>query len=552
MKILGLGGWHHDANVALLENGHVLALGEEERFTRVRYQGESHLKSIDFCLSEGKCSLKDMDVFTYYMRGDTVEEFQRKYKNSGSTFEHHIEKLIGIDHHGSHAACAFYTSPFENAAIITLDGYGDGYTGSIWFGKGNTITPILRIPNPHSLGALWMGITQYLGFGMRDEGKTMALASYGEPRYVDFLMDRIALKEDGSFEFKFTHDSIKAFIDSRYSFFWDIASCPRLREDPLRQIHFDIAASVQHVTNKIGLHMAHIAFSLTKSPNLCIAGGVALNSVMNGVLVNESPFSNIHVPPFPADNGAGLGSALFYYHQILEKPRTPVTHTLAYFGEEFDNTFIEHNLKHLGGTEITKLPAITSIKKSKYSSRIKYYRPDDIIDVTAEMLANNLVVGWFQGRSEVGPRALGNRSILANPCSIEMRDQVNNNIKHREWFRPLAPSVCEDACKTFFENDHPSPYMTFVYKIRPEVSKFIPAVTHIDGSARVQTVREEQNSKYYALIKTFGEKTGVPVLLNTSFNDREPIVNSPADALSCFLRTEIDALVIGDFIVIKV
>lgn len=559
MLIMGVGGWDHDASVALMRDGVPIAVGEEERFTRVRYQGHPYGRSLEFCLRQGKVSSRDVDVTTYYMRRDTVAEFKGYYL---SDFVARDKKFVCIDHHAAHAASAFYTSTFNDAAILTIDGYGDGVSAAIWHGRGEEITLLEQVPHPHTLGGLWMGLTQYLGFGMRDEGKTMALASYGEPRYLQFILDRIDLRPDGTYRFKIDNGEVLPFLDGRHTFFRAIEP-PRQAGQLLKQVHFDIAASLQEATNTIVMRMAEAAFRLTNSPSLCLAGGVALNSVLNGYLMRKGPFAQVYVPPFPGDNGAGLGSALYYYHSTLGLPRTR-QHMSAALGAGFHSDQIEAALEKAGSLRASPSLQNTLLSQPNPLSlgdragntavppwRLQHYKSDDAPLEAAELLAGVGVIGWFQGRAEVGPRALGQRSILANPGLNNVRDYLNKVIKRREWFRPYGPAVLQSECGRYFDSCQPSPYMSFVHSVLPSMRKAIPAVTHVDNSARVQTV-DADNSPFARLISKFGEHTGIPIILNTSFNNQEPIVNSPDDALRTFATGQLDVLVLGDFVVAKV
>ncbi|HYP41917.1 MAG TPA: carbamoyltransferase C-terminal domain-containing protein [Chloroflexia bacterium] len=560
MLVLGVSGWDHDASVALLDSGVAVAIGEEERFTRARYQGHPHTRSLDFCLRQAKVRLEDVDMVTYYMLQDTVDSFK-------STYLHRFvgnkpDAFVCVDHHATHAACAFFTSPFTDAAILTIDGYGDGTSAAIWHGHDTSLTCLERIPHPHTLGGLWMGLTQYLGFGERDEGKTMALASYGEPKYLDLIMDRVQLREDGGYRFDLGRYDTLTFLDGRHTFFLSI-SPPRPPGEPLRQVHFDIADSLQEATNIIVLRMVEAAFKMTGSPNLCLAGGVALNSVLNGVIRRRSPFEQVYVPPFPGDNGAALGSALYYYHHVCKMPRTANLSTAA-LGEGFNEPQIRTALERIGSSysRSSLRDAILSQpprcdepgvpeQAAVEQARLVHYRSEEVAEDTADFLAAGHTIGWFQGRAEVGPRALGQRSILADPRRPEMRDYLNSKIKHREWFRPYGPAVIESECDTYFDSGQPSPFMAFVYNVRQEKRQALPAVTHVDGSARVQTVAADPDWPYYRLIRSFAQRTGVPVIVNTSFNDREPIVNTPEEALRCFVRTNLDVAVLGEYVVAK-
>lgn len=558
---MGFGGWEHDANVAMVHDGIVHSIGEEERFTRRRYQGQPHLNSFNFCMNYSGIRLKEIDIVSFFMANDFVAKFEGHYLNS--ILRRDFKKTICVDHHAAHAASAFFTSSLSESAIITIDGFGDNSSTAVWYGKGTTIIPIFKVRYPHTLGGLWKTITKYLGYSSRDEGKTMALASYGEPRYFDFLMEKIVLHRDGTYRFNIEKYDITNYLSRRSNFFVPIAGQQRSSVENLRQIHFDIAASLQKVTNTIVNHIAESAFKATGSQNLCLAGGVALNSVMNSVLRKESPFAQIYVPPFPGDNGTGLGSALHICHQVYGI-NCNLSNISPYLGMSLNKKRTGIILDKIGSTLIAKRSAFNPISTSehinkkqliinreKVTPKLHHYCSSNVVEDTADFLNNGLVVGWYQGRSEVGPRALGNRSILADPRREFMRDYINNAVKHREWFRPCAPSIIEEACGEYFDSDQCTPFMSFVYQVRDDKKSILPAITHIDGSARVQTVSKTQNPLFYNLLKAFEKRSGIPVLLNTSFNDREPIVNTQEEAICCFIRTNIDILVIGDYIISK-
>ena len=449
-----------------------------------------------------------------------------------------IKKRIGykgnimfIPHHLSHAASAFLVSPFNKAAIITIDGVGEWTTASYGIGDENKIKIMKEIQFPHSLGLLYSTVTAFLGFKVNnDEYKIMGLSAYGKPKYIDAFKKIIEIKNDGSFKLNmeyFAYHYKKRMYSNK---FVKILGKPRVKE-PINERHKDIAASLQKITEEIIIRMANHVHKTTRMTNLCMAGGVALNSVANGLLYEKTKFKNIFIQPAASDAGGAIGVG-FYINSILNKKRDFVMNH-AFFGPGFSDSEIKE-----------------SLRRSNIS--FKEYRRNELLKTVAKLIWNNKIIGWFQGRMEIGPRALGNRSILANPCNPKMKDIVNKKVKHREEFRPFAPAVCYDKAKEFFDINEERPFMLKVCNVKKEKRRLVPAITHIDGSARIQTVRKEQNPLFYNLIDEFGKLSKVPVLLNTSFNVKgEPIVCSLDDAYKCFKGTEIDYLVMGNFMISK-
>ena len=568
MYILGISCYYHDAAAALIRDGQLVAAADEERFSRIKHDSDYPRRAIEFCLRTAGIKGTDLDYVVFYEKPFTkfhriittfLEEYPYAWRAFGeamkkwlgqklwikSTIMEHLgvpsEKILFSDHHLSHAAAAFLCSPFEKAAILTIDGVGEWTTAAWGQGNGTHIELKEEIRFPHSLGLLYSVFTAFLGFKVNEgEYKVMGLAPYGEPKYVDRVMELLHLADDGSFAldmsyFNYTRSHTRAFSRK----FLKIFGPPRERKraETVEPYYADIAASIQKVTEEIMLRMARYVHEQTGLPYLCMAGGVALNSVANGRILRETPYERLYIQPAAGDAGSALGAALFAYHTLLGHPRNFVLDH-AYWGEAHGPASIrafleEHNIPY---EELTD---------------------DEIVERTVEALQQGHVIGWHQGRFEWGPRALGARSILADPRRPEMKDIVNSKIKFREGFRPFAPVVTAEACQTFFElsdaDDHyPARFMLFVVPVHESKHDVIPAVTHVDGTARIQVIREDWNPLYYRVVHTFGEATGVPVLLNTSFNLKgEPIVNTPEDAYRTFSRSGIDHLVMGPFWVSK-
>jgi carbamoyltransferase len=439
------------------------------------------------------------------------------------------------DHHYAHAASTFYASGFDSAAILTMDGVGEWATMCRGRGDGSRINLTHELRYPHSLGLLYSTVTAYLGFRVNGgEGKVMGLSSYGEPVYFDQLMaDVVRMKPDGSFNFNLDYFSFyKDLVMYSKKFIQDFGP-PREPESELTKRDEDMAASLQKVTETIVLAAAESLHKETGLDRICIAGGVGLNSVANGLLLKELPYKEIFIQPASGDDGGAIGSALYYHHQVKEQPRKWAMRN-AYLGPSYSNE------------EVVRFLKLRQIPFREFEGE------DELLERVSQDLADGLIVGWMQGRMEYGPRALGNRSILANPTLPEMKDRLNARVKHREPFRPFAPTILADRVGDFFTPAHASPFMLLVVDTRPDKLEVLPAITHVDGTARLQTITREQNQRYYDLISRFGEKTGVPVVLNTSFNVRgEPIVCDFGDALECFLNTDMDRLVMQNCYVVK-
>lgn len=560
MNILGLSCFYHDSAACLLRDGHIVAAASEERFTRKKHDADFPANAIRYCLEEGRVKSSDLDYVGFYDK--PLLKFERILATYLSTFPRSYlafmkavpvwlrEKLwtkdrikrelsyngeiLFAEHHESHAASAFLVSPFEEAAILTVDGVGEWATASLAEGLGNKIRMLKQIDFPHSLGLLYTAFTSYLGFKANSaEYKVMGLAPYGEPKYYDRIMNNlIDVRDDGSFRLNMDYLAYAYGLKMTNARFANLFEGPvREPESPLDQRHKDLAASIQKVTEEVMLKLAFALHKQTSHDNLCMAGGVALNCVANGRILREGPFAKVFIQPAAGDAGGALGVAKYIYHTVLGNPRDSTLDDV-YLGPSFSSEQIQ-SLLDTAGAPYQKL------------------KRNELIETVARLIADQSVVGWFQGRMEFGPRALGNRSILADARSAENKDRVNLKIKFRESFRPFAPSVLEEYCSEFFDLGCASPYMLLVAQVK-EDKRVIPAVTHLDGSARIQTVSRDSNPMFYDLIAEFHKLTGVPVIINTSFNVRgEPIVCTPEDAFRCFMRTDMDFLVMDHFILDK-
>ncbi len=585
--ILGISAYYHDAAACLVRDGEVVAAAQEERFSRKRHDADFPRHAVDYCLAEGGLTLRELDYVAFYDKpllkferlleqylgvaprglGQFIAAMPVWLREKLFTRRMILKDLEGFEgevlfaeHHESHAASAFYPSPFAEAAVLTMDGVGEWATSSWGAGRGNDLELLAELHYPHSLGMLYSAFTYYTGFKVNSgEYKVMGLAPYGEPRFAGVILDRLVeLRDDGSFKLDMQYfDFLHGLTMTNGAFDQLFGGPPRRPESPLTQREMDLAASVQQVTEEIVLRMARHVHRETGLPNLCLAGGVALNCVANGRLLREGPFERLWIQPAAGDAGGALGVALAVHHKVLGAPRRVRSEgdgmRGAYLGPAFDDDAVEAALGACGAV-LERLPR------------------DALLDRTARLLAAERVVGWFQGRMEFGPRALGARSILGDPRSARMQSVLNLKIKYRESFRPFAPSILRERLHEWFELDVDSPYMLLVAPVRASrriemtgaeqrlfgIEKLhvprstIPAVTHVDYSARIQTVHPDTNPLYHALLERFDALTGCPVLVNTSFNVRgEPIVCTPEDAWRCFMRTEMDHLVIGSFILDK-
>jgi carbamoyltransferase len=560
MNILGLSCFYHDAAAALLRDGVLVAAAQEERFTRKRHDDSFPKHAIEYCLDYAGLRVDQLDHIVFYDR--PFIKFERIIQTYLATFPfgfqsflkalpvwlkekmwipQRINEELGFekrplfaDHHMSHAASAFLVSPFEEAAILTLDGVGEWETTTYGRGKGTEIELLKSIWFPHSLGLLYSAFTYYLGFRVNSaEYKVMGLAPYGEPKYYDLIMkELVALRDDGSFRLNMKYFTYHYGLTMTGRKFESLFKEPRRDpESKLTQFHKDMAASIQKVTDTIVVGMARHLQHETGMKYLCMAGGVALNCVSNSKILEQTDFQDIFVQPAAGDAGGALGAAYYVYNTVLKNPRT-YTMNDAFLGPEYSDKEIEDLLR-------------------KYEVDFIKYPREELLHETVSLIADQKVIGWFQGRMEFGPRALGSRSIIADARNPKNQSIVNLKIKFRESFRPFAPTVLEDRTGDYFKPDRPSPFMLFVATVR-EDKREIPAVTHVDGSARLQTISRKQNALYYDLIADFERQTGCPVIINTSFNVRgEPIVCTPEHALRCFIRTEMDYLVMGSYVVAK-
>ena len=560
-----------------MQDGKLVAAAQQERFSRIKHDLEFPKEAIEYCLKEAGITIDDVDYVGFYDK--PFVKFERILMTYLATFpksfnsfrkalplwlrkklwmrqliHNELEydgELLFAEHHQSHAASAFLFSPFEESAIITVDGVGEWATATVGVGNGTDIELKEEIKFPHSLGLLYSACTYYLGFKVNSaEYKVMGLAPYGNPVYYEKIMeDMVHVRPNGSFRLNmdyFAYDYGLTMTNKRFEEFFGAPK--RDPETKLEQHHKDVAASVQKVTEEIVLRMSDHAYELTGSENLCMAGGVALNCVANGRVIRESKFKNLFVQPAAGDAGGAVGVAGFIYHTLLKNPRNG-NWTTPYLGPAFSDEEIEAYLT--GGD--ASFPVCEDAERYRNDNTISFRKlgREELIRETAKRIEEQNVIGWFQGRMEYGPRALGNRSILADARNPKNKDVVNLKIKFRESFRPFAPTVLEEYIGEYFEIDRPSPYMLLVAQVQND-KRVIPSVTHVDGSARIQSVSRDENPLYYDLIDEFRKQTGCPVIINTSFNVRgEPIVCSPDDAFMCFMRTHMDYLVMGSYVLAK-
>lgn len=560
MNVLGLSYNYHDAAASVVRDGVPIAAAEEERFSRLKHDLSFPDRAIAYCLHEAGISAAELDAVAFYEKParklERALQIGKQYalvsiENVAAQFptliiqgmgaEDTVRDKLGFrgpvffcEHHGSHAASAFYLSPFEEASILTVDGVGEWATCAEFTGQGSSIEKRREIYYPHSIGLFYSTLTAFLGFRVNDdEYKIMGLASYGKPCYRREFDKLIEIHGDGSFTlaleyFAYMYDSEKMYSTQMEG----LLGKPRRNHEPIEERHMDIASSLQEVTEEVMVAMARSCRSNTASANLCLAGGVAYNCVANSKIVERSGFERVFIQPAAGDSGGAIGAALWASHEILNEPRYPI-HFNPLLGPSFTEDQILNRL---------------------HAFEMKYIRleEEDLCRRVAKLIHNNLILGWFQGRMEFGPRALGSRSILANPCAANMKDILNARVKFREEFRPFAPAVTEEASPTYFELEGASPFMLQTPRVRPDKAAQIPSVTHVDGTARVQTVSATGNPLFHRLIECFGDLSGVPILINTSFNIRgEPIVCTPDDAIKCFMGTDIDFLAIGPFLVSK-
>jgi carbamoyltransferase len=586
MNILGISAFYHDSAACLVQDGKIISAAQEERFTRKKHDFSFPNNALGYCLDAGGLNAGDLDYVAFYDK--PFVKFERILETYLAYAPHGVRsfikalplwvkqkiwmkeiiarelgfegKIIFPEHHESHAASAFFPSPFQEAAFLTLDGVGEWTTASYGVGEDNQVRILAEIHFPHSLGLLYSAFTYYTGFKVNSgEYKVMGLAPYGEPRYKDLILSELMdLKEDGSFKMNMTYFNYCSGLTMTNRRFDKLfGGPPRKPESRLTQRDMDLARSVQDVTEEVMLRMTRHIHRKTGQKNLCLAGGVALNCVGNGRILREGPFEHIWIQPAAGDAGGALGAALFVWHQYLGNARVADgardSQQGSYLGPVFENDYIADFLKN------NAIP-FTELSDQEIPGKI------------ADLIADQKVIGWFQGRMEFGPRALGNRSIIGDARSQEMQEKMNLKIKFRESFRPFAPSILQEKASDFFEIDVESPYMLLVAPVKKEICRemspeenerfgldklhvvrsSIPAITHVDYSARLQTVDRDSNSLYYRTIEKFEEKYGCPVIINTSFNVRgEPIVCTPEDAYRCFMRTNMDYLMVGNFLLEK-
>jgi len=587
--VLGLNAYHGDSSACIVVDGQLIAAAEEERFTRIKHWAGLPVQAINYCLKEAGVNIKDVDHIAInrnpkanfmkkalfaFRKHPSLNLVKDRLKNASKITdmktilcsELNIQNsklktvIHKVEHHVAHLASSLFVSPFEEAAVVSVDGFGD-FVGAMWGeGRGGNIDVKHRTFFPHSLGLYYLAFTQYLGFpNYGDEYKVMGLAAYGEPEFMDEMRKIVkiadkpaSVRADKLFELDldyFIHHS------SGVSMTWAkgepkmgavfskklerLFGAARSKDDELTRKHKNIAASLQKRYEEVLFHILNHVYEKTKIQNLALAGGCAMNSLANGKVFHGTPFREVYIQPAAGDAGGAIGAAYFVWHQILRKPRSFVLEK-SYLGPEFSNAEISNELKarsneiEAENCVIEKIDDVEALCKK-----------------TAEAISEGKVIGWFQGRMEWGPRALGNRSIVCDPRRADMKDILNLKIKRRESFRPFAPSIHLEATRDYFEIDYPDPFMLKVYRIKDEKRSVIPAVTHADGTGRLQTVRKQDNPRYWQLIEEFRSITGVPVVLNTSFNENEPIVCKPEEALDCFLRTKMDVLVLNDYFITR-
>jgi carbamoyltransferase len=593
LNILGISAYYHDSAAALVSDGKIVAAAQEERFSRKKHDARFPEGAISSCLDQGGITLRDVDEVVFYdkplVKFERLLEtyltyapkgfrsfiaampvwlkeklylkttLKRELAALGNMKEKELPALLFAEHHQSHAASAFFPSPFEKAAVMCLDGVGEWATTSVWLGDGHKLTPQWEIDFPHSLGMLYSAFTYYTGFKVNSgEYKLMGLAPYGEPEYVDLILDKlIDLKEDGTFRLNMKYFNYATGLTMTNKHFAKLFGAPaRTPETRLAQKEMDIARSIQAVTEEVVLRLSRTLHKELDADYLCLAGGVALNCVANGRILREGPFKDIWIQPAAGDAGGALGAALVAWHDYHDKPRKVNGHDSmegSYLGPRYEDATIK--------TQLDQMHAV-----------YEQLEDTELDDRLGNILADEKVVGWFQGRMEFGPRSLGGRSIIGDPRSAKMQSVMNLKIKYRESFRPFAPAVLAEDVSEYFEQDRPSPYMLIVAPVNEKLRtpmtaeqqqlfgieklnvprSTIPAITHVDYSARVQTVHKETNPRFHAVLESFKKRSGCSVLVNTSFNVRgEPIVCTPEDAYRCYMRTEMDYLVVENFIMAK-
>ncbi len=578
--VLGLNAYHGDSSACLLRDGELIAAAEEERFRRIKHWAGFPIEAIRYCLSEAGIGIADVEhvalnsdaraafwrKLRYTLAGHAsaalIFEKLRTRKRRATVEERLMRAFPGqsfngtvhrVEHHLAHLASCFYVSPYDSAVAVSVDGFGDFSSAAWGFGHSNELVVQGRVHFPHSLGVFYQALTQFLGFPFYgDEYKVMGLAPYGEPRYLDAIRKLVMLRSDGRYELNlayFRHQrheigyewaDAAPMVSQLYADrLVDLLGPARSKDEPLAQRHMDLARSIQRMYEDALFHLLNQLHARNDSKNLTLAGGCAMNSVANGKIRANTPFEQVYIQSAAGDAGGAIGAALVAWQRSGgQAGRSSMDH--AYWGPQYENGDIAALLQRYGdqlqaeGCTVSHLPS-----------------ESELVQATAAAVVDGQVVGWFQGRMEWGPRALGNRSIVCDPRRTDMKDILNLKIKRRESFRPFAPSILREAVAEWFEDDDDVPFMMKVFQIRPEKRAEIPAVTHVDGSGRLQTVYRNTNPRYYALIDAFRQLTGVPIVLNTSFNENEPVVCRPEEALDCFLRTRMDMLVLGDYLIIR-
>lgn len=561
MNVLGISCFYHDSAACLIKDGIVVAAAEEERFTRKKHDTSFPINAISYCLKEGGITSGQLDCIGFYEK--PLLKFERLLSQHLEMFPLSLwqfykalpswlnEKLrvsslirkklkydndiLFIEHHLAHAASSFLVSPYEEAAILTVDGVGEWATASYGYAKGNNITLLKELRFPNSVGLLYSTVTAHLGFSVNNsEYKVMGLSPYGKPAYYEKFKKLVDVKEDGSIELDMSYFDYHYRMTMPSKKFIKEFGPVRKPSEEVTQHHKDIAASLQKITEEIIFKMLNHLHSETKMKNLCMAGGVALNSVANGKITKNTPFRNVWIQPAASDAGTSLGAAAYAYNTIFGNKRKYVMKS-AYLGPSYSSEYIK---KFLDGNKIVHK---------------RFKSEEALVKMTANLIFNNNVVGWFQGRMEWGPRALGARSILSNAANPEMKEILNLKVKHREHFRPFAPVISKEDIHDYFEIDKDEePFMLFVYPFKKDKMRLVPSVVHVDGTGRLQTTSRDENRLYYGVIKEFEKLSGVPILVNTSFNIRgEPIVCTPEDAYRCMMGTGIDYLIMGDFLIAR-
>jgi carbamoyltransferase len=564
MYILGISCFYHDSSASLIADGKVIAAAQEERFNRVKASSDFPIKAINFCLKQGQITTQDLDYIVFYEKPylkfeRVIKDHLKSYPFSISNFlkliPHWLQdrlslqmkieeelgyegKILYVPHHLSHASSAFFCSPFAESAIITADAVGEFDTTTIGVGKKNQIKLIKKLSYPHSLGLLYTSISTYLGFKANTgEGKVMGLAALGQPKYLNLFKEVIHIKNDGSFQlnekyFSFNSGS-KMFSKNLEKLLGPARKMGNTHDKNIEQKYLDIAASLQAIVEEIIIKIAKHTYKETGLKKLCLAGGVFLNCVANTRILKETPFDEIFIQPAAGDAGGSLGAALYAHHHFLNKSRSNFVMKDAFLGPFFTEKEILQTLR-------------------KNEANYKKLSNKKLITFVAKKIHENKIIGWFEGRMEFGPRALGHRTILANPCNKHMKDLLNQKIKHREWFRPYGIIIPENEVANYFQENIKNPFMLMIGNVKKNKAKLIPSAIHYDGTSRLQTITKKTHSSLYDVINEFKKLSGIPILINTSFNDNnEPIVCTPQNAYDCFMKTEMDFLVMGNYLVKK-